>query len=421
MTITTDHSTTVDDPADRRERPSARSPSACDGHHRRLRAGHRRARHAPRPLRRRWPTTARPRRPSWRRGPDRRPLRARVARAAGDRRASWPSTPSAPRRSRHPRVLAARRAPGVPRSTRTAWPAWRRSPRSRSPARASSRSSSTSTATGTGIPFGGYGDGDPAGPGGGPTGRSSPTCSPRSGCRRCPTWSPAAGRPGARVADVGCGCGWSSIAIARAFPRRSSTGSTSTRRRSPTPAPTPTAAGVADRVPFEVRDAADAAAGATTWCAASRRCTTWPIRSRRSARCGDGRHRWRGVRRRRAGRRRPDAPDDPDPMQRFLYAASVLHCLPVGRSEEGSAATGTVMRTGGDSTTTPPPPGSPPSRCSRSTMRCSASTGCGSRHLVTLRLDRRSGHPRSRYRAVLLDPWVTIVGCGRVDVTVAGS
>ena len=37
--------------------------------------------------------------------------------------------------------------------------------------------------------------------------------------------------------------------------------------------------------------------------------------------------------------------DDPDPMQRLLYTASVLHCLPVGRSEEGSAATGTVMRT----------------------------------------------------------------------------
>ena len=37
--------------------------------------------------------------------------------------------------------------------------------------------------------------------------------------------------------------------------------------------------------------------------------------------------------------------NDPDPMQRLFYAFSVLHCLPVGRSEEGSAATGTVMRT----------------------------------------------------------------------------
>ena len=37
--------------------------------------------------------------------------------------------------------------------------------------------------------------------------------------------------------------------------------------------------------------------------------------------------------------------NDPDPMQRLFYAASVLHCLPVGRSEADSAATGTVMRT----------------------------------------------------------------------------
>ena len=37
--------------------------------------------------------------------------------------------------------------------------------------------------------------------------------------------------------------------------------------------------------------------------------------------------------------------NDPDPMQRLFYAASVLHCLPVGRSEANSAATGTVLRT----------------------------------------------------------------------------
>ena len=32
-------------------------------------------------------------------------------------------------------------------------------------------------------------------------------------------------------------------------------------------------------------------------------------------------------------------------LQRFFYAASVLHCLPVGMSQEHSAGTGTVMRT----------------------------------------------------------------------------
>jgi hypothetical protein len=31
-------------------------------------------------------------------------------------------------------------------------------------------------------------------------------------------------------------------------------------------------------------------------------------------------------------------------MERFMYAASVLHCLPVGMTADGSAATGTVIR-----------------------------------------------------------------------------
>jgi 2-polyprenyl-3-methyl-5-hydroxy-6-metoxy-1,4-benzoquinol methylase len=35
-----------------------------------------------------------------------------------------------------------------------------------------------------------------------------------------------------------------------------------------------------------------------------------------------------------------------DEMERFMYAASVLHCLPVGMVEPGSAATGTVIRSG---------------------------------------------------------------------------
>jgi hypothetical protein len=37
------------------------------------------------------------------------------------------------------------------------------------------------------------------------------------------------------------------------------------------------------------------------------------------------------------------APSD-DPVERLLYAASVLHCLPVGMADQPSAGTGTVMR-----------------------------------------------------------------------------
>ena len=35
---------------------------------------------------------------------------------------------------------------------------------------------------------------------------------------------------------------------------------------------------------------------------------------------------------------------EPDDSERFHYAVSVLHCLPVGMSDTPSAATGTVMR-----------------------------------------------------------------------------
>ena len=38
-----------------------------------------------------------------------------------------------------------------------------------------------------------------------------------------------------------------------------------------------------------------------------------------------------------------EAPTE-NPVERLMYAASVLHCLPVGRTETPSAATGTVMR-----------------------------------------------------------------------------
>jgi hypothetical protein len=33
-----------------------------------------------------------------------------------------------------------------------------------------------------------------------------------------------------------------------------------------------------------------------------------------------------------------------DPVERLLYGFSILHCLPVGRVEEDSAGTGTVLR-----------------------------------------------------------------------------
>jgi hypothetical protein len=46
-------------------------------------------------------------------------------------------------------------------------------------------------------------------------------------------------KPGARIADVGCGLGWSTVTLARAYPRRPSWASTSMSRRSFKPGRTP--------------------------------------------------------------------------------------------------------------------------------------------------------------------------------------
>lgn len=67
-----------------------------------------------------------------------------------------------------------------------------------------------------------------------------------------------------------------------------------------------------------------------------------------------------------------EAPTD-NPIERLFYAASVLHCLPVGLSETPSVGTGTVMRPA-TFRTYARQAGSRLSRSSRSTTTSSAST-----------------------------------------------
>lgn len=149
---------------------------------------------------------------------------------------------------------------------------------------------------------------------------------------------------GARVADVGCGCGWASIAMARGFPSAMIDGF-DTDIDSITDATANAAdAGVGERTRFTVADAAEVAGGYDLVCCfEALHDMAHPVAAL-------------GAMRRMAApdgtvfvvdERAADAltPNDPDPMQRLFYAASVLHCLPVGRSEDDSAATGTVLRT----------------------------------------------------------------------------
>jgi 2-polyprenyl-3-methyl-5-hydroxy-6-metoxy-1,4-benzoquinol methylase len=198
--------------------------------------------------------------------------------------------------------------------------------------------------SGGGIPFGGYGD---------------DIRDAQAGANRpqftnllATEWLPAMPdvvarlhRGDARVADVGCGAGWSSIAIARGFVGVTVDGFDLDEASVADARVNAAGAGVADRVRFEVRDAADAPAGTydLVCCFEALHDMAHPVEVL-------------------AAMRRMTAPggvvfvvderaadaltaSDPDPVQRLLYAASVLHCLPVGRSQDGSAATGTVMRT----------------------------------------------------------------------------
>ena len=147
-----------------------------------------------------------------------------------------------------------------------------------------------------------------------------------------------------RVLEIGCGIGWSSVCIARAFPNVTvdgvdlDPGSIDAAQR------LAEAEEVADRVMFELRDAASLS-GAGYDVATMFEMVhdlARPVEALRAAR--------EAV--------EPDGvvlvADEPvadayagnasEEVDRRFYGYSLLHCLPAGMTEPGSAATGTVMR-----------------------------------------------------------------------------
>jgi SAM-dependent methyltransferase len=170
-------------------------------------------------------------------------------------------------------------------------------------------------------------------------------------------WIPALGlaealsRPGARVLELGCGVGYAAVALARGFSGLSVVGIDSDEASVMDAREHAAAEGVSDRVRFETLGA-DADLGAVAGTVdvvlvlEALHDMAHPggaLAAARACLADDGCVVVldEAV----ADEFAPPAPGDVGPLpERLFYASSVLHCLPVGLSEDDSAGTGAVMR-----------------------------------------------------------------------------
>jgi 2-polyprenyl-3-methyl-5-hydroxy-6-metoxy-1,4-benzoquinol methylase len=152
-----------------------------------------------------------------------------------------------------------------------------------------------------------------------------------------------------RVAEIGSGVGWAGIAIAKAWPQVEVDGFDNDEASVAAAREHAAAAGVDDRVRFDLVDVtrelpAHVPAGSYDVVLAFEmihdlaRPQAALATMRRLGR-PDAIHLVVDEK----AAERFEAPAD-NPIERLFYAASVLHCLPVGLSESPSAGTGTVMR-----------------------------------------------------------------------------
>jgi len=152
-----------------------------------------------------------------------------------------------------------------------------------------------------------------------------------------------------RIAEIGSGAGWAAIAIARAWPHAHVDGFDLDEASVAAARQNAVDAGVSDQVRFEVADVSDTSsfddvASSYDLLLAFEMVhdLARPVDALRTLR-HLGKHDATYLVMDEKVEERFD-PGTENPMERFFYAASVLHCLPVGRSESPSAATGTVMR-----------------------------------------------------------------------------
>jgi SAM-dependent methyltransferase len=150
--------------------------------------------------------------------------------------------------------------------------------------------------------------------------------------------------PPARVADVACGGGVSSIAIARAYPKVTVEGIDLDGPSIELAERNLAGSGVEDRVRFQCRDAADAELEGRfdlVTIFEALHDMSYPVDVLRALRgllapggsvvvCDE--------------RTSETFTAPAEPLERFYYGVSMMHCLPVGMVGEEPAGTGTVMR-----------------------------------------------------------------------------
>jgi 2-polyprenyl-3-methyl-5-hydroxy-6-metoxy-1,4-benzoquinol methylase len=152
-------------------------------------------------------------------------------------------------------------------------------------------------------------------------------------------------KPGARIADIGCGYGWSSIGMSLAYPQAQVDGFDLDAPSIDKARNNARDYDLNSRVSFHVQDAADHALVGHYDLVTAFECVhdmsdpVGALRTMRRLINGTG-----GVLI--ADERVGDTfTSEGNEIEAIMYGWSVLHCLPVGMTEQPSAATGTVMRT----------------------------------------------------------------------------